>query len=210
MSGEIPPAQPPPAPRHHGCVHALWRLRHNGLRRRTDRLQGWLAIGLLLLVPVLGLVAVFTIGDAAHRHYRATAEHQTQTRRPTTATLAVDAPHHLEPGSDEAKEARYPVQVRYTGPDGTTRSAETDVLPGLAKGSTVEVWVGVHGAITKPPMSTGQIRDRTMGWALLAFLTVALAGAAAYGAAALALHRRNLAGWDTKWAETAPRWTTSP
>ncbi|WP_107097174.1 hypothetical protein [Streptomyces sp. NBRC 110028] len=206
-----PPAQPPDPP-HHGLVHplSLWRWRHNPLYRRTDRLQGRIALAMLLLVPILGLGAMFAIGDAAHRHYRAAAEHQRQTLRLTTAVLTHDAPDHPEPGSAEARENRYPATVRYTGPDGRIRTAETDVLPGLSAGSSVDVWVDADGAIAEPPMPAEQIRSRTMGWALIGFLTVALAGAAAYRGVAVVLRRRNLAQWDAKWAETAPRWTTSP
>ncbi|MFC5218783.1 hypothetical protein [Streptomyces coerulescens] len=214
MSGTIPPAQPPPPPPdvRHPWVHplSLWHWRHNPLRRSSDRLQGWIALALLLLVPFLGLVAMFTIGDAAHRHYVATAAEQRQTRHLTTAVLTHDAPRHPEPGSAEAKKTRYPVTVRFTDPLGRTRTAQADVLPGLSVDSRVDVWVESDGALTEPPMTGEQIRSRTMGWALLAFLTVALAGTAAYGAAAQVLHRRNMAEWESKWAETAPRWTTSP
>ncbi|CAL9670109.1 hypothetical protein SUDANB105_07456 [Streptomyces sp. enrichment culture] len=213
MSGATPPAQPPPtrSPRH-ASAHplALWRRRRNPLRRRSDRLQGWIALGLCVLVPSLGLAATFAVGDAAHRHYRATAEHQMRTRHLTTAVLAQDAPRHPEPGSAEARKTRYPVTVRFTGPDGRTRTAKTDVLPGLTEGSGVDVWVGSEGAITEPPMTDEQIRSRTMGWAILTFLAVALAGAGAYRAAALVLYRRNLAEWANQWAEAAPRWTASP
>ncbi|GAA3367183.1 hypothetical protein GCM10017744_078330 [Streptomyces antimycoticus] len=211
MSGVPPPAQPPDPP-HHGLVHplSLWRWRHNPLYRRTDRLQGRIALAMLLLVPILGLGAMFAIGDAAHRHYRAAAEHQRQTLRLTTAVLTHDAPDHPEPGSAEARENRYPATVRYTDPDGRIRTVETDVLPGLSAGSAVDVWVDVDGAIAEPPMPAEQIRSRTMGWALVGFLTVTLAGAAAYRGVVVVLRRRNLAQWDAKWAETAPRWTTSP
>ncbi|CDR02028.1 Rv1733c family protein [Streptomyces iranensis] len=212
MSGVIPPAQPPPDPPHHGLVHplSLWRWRHNPLYRCTDRLQGRIALALLLLVPILGLGAAFAIGDAAHRHYRAAAEHQRQTLHRATAVLTHDAPDHPEPGSAEARENRYPATVRFTDPHGRTRTAETGVLPGLSAGSSVHVWVDADGAIAEPPMTTEQIRSRTMGWGLVAFLTVTLAGAAAYRCATVVLRRRNLAEWDTEWAETAPRWTTSP
>ncbi len=229
MSGATPPAQPPPGPEHDPDPDPdpdepvrplplprpprpvpLWRWRRNPLRRRTDRLLGWIGLSLLLLVPVLGLAATFAVGDAAHRHYRATAEHQARARSLLAAVLVHDAPNHPEPGSDEARKARYPVTVRFTAPDGRDRTAKADVLPGLTAGSTVTVWTDRHGALTEPPLTTEQIRSRTMGWALLAFMAVALAGFAVHGAAALILHRRNLAAWDGDWARTAPRWTTSP
>ncbi len=46
-----------------------------------------------------------------------------------------------------------------------------------------------------------------MGWALVAFLAVVLAGGAVYGAVARVLRRRNLEAWDAMWAETAPHWS---
>ncbi|MFD0649950.1 hypothetical protein ACFQ2Y_16455 [Streptomyces malaysiensis subsp. malaysiensis] len=108
------------------------------------------------------------------------------------------------------RETRYPATVRFTDPDGRTRTAKAEVLPGLAAGSSVHVWVDKDGAIAEPPMPDAQIRSRTMGWALIAFVTVTLAGAAVYRCTTVVLRRRNLAEWDTEWAETAPRWTTSP
>ncbi|WP_369218217.1 Rv1733c family protein, partial [Streptomyces flavofungini] len=171
--------------------------------------RGWTALALLLLVPVLGPLAAFFAGDAAHGHYRATAAQQARSRHPVTATLTHDAPRHPEAGSAEAAKARYPVTVRYTAPDGRPRTAETEVPPGLSRGSTVDVWAEPGGAMAEAPLSAAEIRSRALGWAMLAFVTVALAGFGAYGATALALHRRNLAEWDLRWARTAPRWSTS-
>ncbi|WP_447034857.1 Rv1733c family protein [Streptomyces sp. DSM 118878] len=185
MSGVTPSGQPPPAPGQHEPAHprSLWRWRHNPLRRRTDLIQGWTALALLLLVPVVGVVAALLVGDTASGHYRALAKQQAQTRHLLTATLTHDAPRHPEPGSDEAKKARYPVTVRYTAPDGRTRTAKADVLPGLSRGSTIDVWADTQGAMTGAPMSSDEIRSRAMGWAVLGFLAVALAGAAADRAA---------------------------
>ncbi|MBQ1099541.1 hypothetical protein KBY55_26640 [Streptomyces sp. b94] len=212
MAGEIPRAQPPPdvpAPGRHPYL-PLWRWRRNPLRRRTDRTQGWVALGILLAVLVAAPATMFAVGDTAYRHYRSTAEHEARTRDHRPAVLVHDAPRHPEPGSDEAKKSRYPVKVRFTGPDGAARTGRTDVEPGLPADSTVLVWVDAAGEITEPPLTSEQIRSRTMGWAILAFLGVVLAGLAAHAATALVLRRRNLAGWDAAWAATAPRWSRSP
>ncbi|MDG9694886.1 hypothetical protein QC281_32855 [Streptomyces sp. DH17] len=212
MAGETPRAQPPPPdPAPGRDPHLLlWRWRRNPLRRRTDRVQAWIALGLVLAVLSAAPAAMYAVGDTVHRHYRSTAEHEARTRDHRPAVLVHDAPRHPEPGSDEAKKARYPVEVRFTGPDGTTRTGETDVEPGLPADSTVLVWVDATGEITGPPLTADQIRSRTMGWAILAFLGVVLTGLAVHGVTGLVLHRRNLAGWDAAWADTAPRWSRAP
>ncbi|MGW5038034.1 Rv1733c family protein [Streptomyces parvulus] len=214
MAGEIPPAQPPPGvgasrpARQRPSL--LWPWRRNPLRRRTDRVRAWLAVGLVLGVPAAAPVAMFTVGDAAHRHYRGVAADEAASRDQHPAVLVRDAPRHPEPGSDEARRTRYPVEVRFTGPDGLPRTGRTDVEPGSTAGSTVLVRVDPSGGIIGPPLSTDQIRSRTMGWAILAFLGVVLAGLAAHGAAGLVLWRRDLAAWDAAWAATAPRWSGPP
>ncbi|CAM5612749.1 Proline rich protein membrane protein OS=Streptomyces tendae OX=1932 GN=GUR47_31130 PE=4 SV=1 [Streptomyces tendae] len=214
MAGEVPRAQPPPAvpdpePVRHPYL-LLWRWRRNPLRRPSDRLGAWLSLGIVLAVLVAAPAAMFGVGDSAYRHYRNTAEHEARSRDQRPAVLTHDAPRHPEPGSDEARKARYPVPVRYTGPDGVSRTVTTEVAPGLAADSTVLVWVDAQGRITGPPLTTEQIRSRTMGWAILAFLGVVLTGLAAHAATGLVLHRRNLAQWDAAWANTAPRWSRFP
>ncbi|MFJ9350942.1 hypothetical protein [Streptomyces sp. NPDC101237] len=66
------------------------------------------------------------------------------------------------------------------------------------------------GEITAPPRPAEQVRAHSLGWALVAALTVPLVGATAYGHANHRLERHNLAPWDRAWARTAPRWTISP
>ncbi|GHH91488.1 Rv1733c family protein [Streptomyces capillispiralis] len=205
MAGEIPPAQPPPGPPPRPL---LWRWRHNPLRRRTDALRAWAGLVLLIAVLAVAPVAAVLVGDAARRHYEDTARHQTLTRYETDATLTRDAPRHPEPGSDEERKTRYPVEVRVVTRDGRTRTTRTEVRPGTTAGTAVRVWITADGEVTDPPLTAEEIRSRTLGWALLAAIGVALTGAAAHALTGLALRRRNLAAWDTAWAETAPRWTT--
>lgn len=205
MPGRIPPAPPPLELRR----FRLWRLRRNPLRRRGHLLQAWIGLGLILAALAVTPIATFLVGDVAYAHYTRTAQHQAETRHHTTAVLLEDARRHPEPSSDEAENTRYPTKVRFTDPNGHTHTAPTDVQPALAKGSTIRVWAGTDGKITDPPLSPSQIRNRAMGWAIIAALCVHATAAAAYGTVSRILHRRNLAAWDTAWAETAPRWTTS-
>lgn len=168
-----------------------------------------MALGTFLAVLVGAPAAAFLAGDVAHRHYERAALEQAATRYRTTAVLVHDAPQHLEPGSEEAEETRYPVTVRFTGSRGQQRTGETDVEPGLPAGNTVRVWVGEDGGITGPPLTGEQVRDRAVRAAAVAASAVAAVGASAYGYAGRRLRRRNLARWDAAWAETAPGWSAS-
>ncbi|GAA2494409.1 Rv1733c family protein [Streptomyces longisporus] len=206
MPGRTPP---PPPPRELPRV-MLWRLRRNPLRRRGDLLQAWLGIGLVLAALAATPLAMFLVGDVAHDHYTRTARHQAETRHDTTATLLEDARRHPEPGSAEAKKTRYPTKVRCIDRNGHTHTATADVQPALTKGSIIRVWAGTDGKLTDPPLSPRQVRDRAVGSAVIAALAVQATAAVAYGTVARIIDRRNLAAWDTAWAETAPRWTTSP
>ncbi|CAM5690046.1 ABC transporter permease OS=Streptomyces griseorubiginosus OX=67304 GN=AQJ54_34365 PE=4 SV=1 [Streptomyces griseorubiginosus] len=131
---------PEPAPEELPRV-LLWRWRRNPLRRATDLAQAWIGLGLFLAVLAALPVAMIMVGDTAHAHWTTTARHQMATRHDLPAVLVHDAPRHPEPGSDEAEKALYPATVRFTDPRGHTRTAETDVEPGLTAGSTVRVWV---------------------------------------------------------------------
>ncbi|MET8772734.1 hypothetical protein [Streptomyces sp. NPDC004658] len=203
MPGRVPP-------RVEAFPVRVLRLRRNPLCRRSDLVRAWVGLGLLLAAPAATPAALVLAGDAAHRHYTRTAQQQAATRHPTTAILLEDARRHPEPGSAEARKTRYPAKVRFTDPHGHTRTATADVRPALPRGSAVRVWVGTDGTVTDPPLSPGEIRSRAMGSAILATLGVHATAAAAYGTVSRVIQRRNLAAWDTAWARTAPRWTTSP
>ncbi|WP_320778514.1 hypothetical protein [Streptomyces sp. CRN 30] len=173
------------------------------LYRRTDRLRARLGIGLLLAVLVALPVVMASTGDRAHRHFSERAESRERDLHRTEAVLVADAPDSPAPRPVEA-------EVRFTGPDGGTAVARTDVEPGLPALSTVPVWVAADGRLTDPPMTRDEIRSRAAGWSLLAALTLAAAAAAAYALASHALHRRDLAAWETEWSATAPRRPMSP
>nr|WSZ14618.1 hypothetical protein OH837_15435 [Streptomyces canus] len=209
MARATPPAHPPAHPPEELPRILLWRWRRNPLRRRTDLAQAWIAVGLFLTVLAATPVAMFLLGDTAYRHHKETARRQAATRYDTPAVLVHDVPRHPEPGSYEAKKTLYPATVRFTDPTGTSRTAKTDVAPALTAGSTVRVWVNADGKITDPPLTMEQVRNRAMGWALLAAMAVPVLGAAVHGYAHRRLERHHLAQWDAAWADIAPRWTTS-
>ncbi|MEU3892243.1 hypothetical protein [Streptomyces sp. NPDC029041] len=208
MPGHTSPPAPRP-PRELPRV-MFWRLRRNPLRRRSDVVQAWIGLGLTLVVLAATPLALFLVGDAAHRHYARAAEHQAATRHHTTAVLVEDARGHPEPGSAEAKRTLYPTKVRFTDPRGRTHTAYADTRPALPKGSTIRVWAATDGKLVGSPLTSDQVRSRAMGYALIAALGVHAAAAVAYGTVHRVIRHHNLAAWESAWATTAPRWTTSP
>ncbi|WP_394436903.1 Rv1733c family protein [Streptomyces sp. SGAir0957] len=203
MDREIPPAHPPEElPR-----VVLWRWRHNPLRRPTDLAQAWIAVGLFLAVLAATPAAMSLVGDTVHRRLTEAARQQTATGHATSAELLHDAPRHPEPGSDEAKEARYPVTVRFIDPRGAVRTARTDVEPASSAGSTVRVWVDAEGRITDAPLTTQQIRDRAMGRVVITAIAVPLFALGVYAYVDRRIERYHLARWGASWARVAPGWT---
>lgn len=205
MPDPIPRAQPPPI-----RTVRWWRWRRNALRRPSDLLQAWIGLILALTVAITAPLGAWAVGTAVRDTLTATASEQTRTGRHTTAVLLTDAPGHPEPGSAEARETQYPVKVRYTAPDGTARTATTDVDPGLPAGHRVRVWTNAEGTLSKPPMPPDEIRSRAVGAGALTVITVLITGTFAYRLTARVLDQRRMRAWEAEWQQTARRWSTSP
>ncbi|GAA2428619.1 Rv1733c family protein [Streptomyces macrosporus] len=205
MTDGTPRAQPPPAPR----PPRWWRWRRNPLRRPIDLHRVRTALALTVTVLAAAPTAALLVGDAVHRSLERTAHEQARSLHRGTAVLLHDVPRHLEPGSEEARHVRYPATVRFTDRTGRTRTAGTEVPPGLPAGTTVQVWSDDEGRLADPPLTAGQVRDRATAWAVATGAGVVLTGAVAYAAIDRVLKRRALDRWEKAWADTAPRWTTS-
>lgn len=205
MFDPLPRAQPPPVRTLRG-----WRWRASPLRRPSDVFQAWLGLGLALAVLVSAPLAAWAAGARVHHKLTTTADEQTRTGRHTTAELLHDAPRHPEPGSAEAQETRYPAQVRYRAPDGTTRTATAEVEPGLTAGSRVRLWTDVSGAPADPPLTADGIRNRVLASGAVTAVMVPASGLAVHRLTTRFLDHRRLRAWEAEWRETAPRWTTSP
>ncbi|MFD5586662.1 hypothetical protein ACFWII_23040 [Streptomyces sp. NPDC127063] len=188
----------------------FWRLRRNPLRRRSDLVQAWIGIGLLLAALAATPLAVLLAGGAAYSYYSRVAQHQAASRHHTTAVLLEDARDRPERGTAEARKTHYSTKVRFTDTRGHTRTSTVDVRPALSKGTSIRIWTDTDGNVTDPPLSSGAIRSRSVGSALVAALGVHATAAAGYALTSRIIHRRHLAAWETSWAETAPRWTTWP
>jgi hypothetical protein len=97
-------------------------------------------------------------------------------------------------------------KVRWTLPDGSTRTANTLVDTGLKAGSHITVHIDTRGELaTRPPSPTAaDLESAVLGTAAALGVTGLTLGAG--GVARVALDRRRARRWDSEWAMVGPRW----
>ena len=166
----------------------------NPVRRRIDRVEGGMLLGLIVLflmvAPALAVTAGHLIGAAGLRQQRTEA-----TWRQVPAVVQRGAAPRDLPGDP----GTVAMLARWTAPDGQPRTGWVAVSVGTAAGSSARVWVNHRGAPTGPPLSSAQLQGQivitgaAMVWGL-AFLLVFVGGAGRY-----VIRRRRLAAWGTAW-----------
>ncbi|MCX5554638.1 hypothetical protein [Streptomyces sp. NBC_00038] len=160
-----------------GTKVRLWRWRRNPLRRRSDAAEAWVVLATGLAIAIGAPMA----GAATAWTVQDSLDSQRQDRHSTTA-------------------------VRWTGPDGTTRTGDAEVKTGLRAGDRATVWTDDQGARTGEPAGPAEVEARG-----------GLSGAVAAGGVCAVLLtggwvvRRRLdvhrAGeWEREWAEVGPQW----
>lgn len=175
-----------------------WRWRNNPLRRRDDIVEAWIVLAVWVVMVVGGAVAGLV---TAH----ATAEvlaRQRADRRPVRAVLLTDVPRPASGVRSPVDKARS--QVRWTAPDGSTRTGHTLVDTGLNAGAGVVVWQDRRGTLTPaPPSSTeAAVEAGVLGTpAALALAGAVLAGGAV---ARWRLDQRRLEAWGREWDLVGP------
>lgn len=178
----------------------FWRLRSNPLRRRDDVVEAWV----VLAVWTLAVVGGTTAGLVAAHATEATFDRQRAERHSVHAVLLADVPKptagRLSSGDKDVAE------VRWTAPDGSSRTDSTLVDAGLKSGTRVVVWQDGRGTlVTEPPSATeATVEGAVMG----GFAGLSLVGGV-YAVGALArrrLDQRRMAGWDREWDLVGPQW----
>ncbi|MFG3044506.1 hypothetical protein ACGFZR_06205 [Streptomyces sp. NPDC048241] len=178
----------------------LWRWRRGPLRRRADVVEGWVLLGVWLLTLVAGIGA----GLMAARSVERGLAHERATWHPMVAYVVGHAPGRS--GARGSSRERVWTEVRWTAGDGTPRTGQVRVAPGMATGAPVAIWTDARGRLAGRPATATEAAVRA------AFVgTLFGAGAAAVPFAggrfllALLEHRR-LALWDAEWARLGPQW----
>lgn len=178
----------------------FWRLRSNPLRRRDDIVEGWV----VLAVWTLAVVGGTTVGLVAAHATEATLDQQRAQRHSVSAVLLADVPKPTAGRLSSGDKTR--AEVRWTAPDGSSRTDHTLVDTGLKSGTRVVVWQDGQGKlVTEPPSATeAAVEGAVMGGFAGLFL---VGGVHAVGALARwRLDQRRMAGWDREWDLVGPQW----
>lgn len=183
-----------------------WRWRRNPLRRRSDVVEAWAMLVVVVLLALGAPSAGAVVGWWAHDDARAVATQQRAERHRVRAEVVDRTPDSL-PAVQGGRERSYRAAVRWTDAGGSAHTAMARVPAGTRQGDKVDVWFDARGrGVPAPP-------DETAVWQHT--LTMGACGAAAAAAVILLGHtlvrgaaqRRRLAEWERDWALTEPQWT---
>ncbi|MFJ7335889.1 hypothetical protein ACIQU3_21615 [Streptomyces sp. NPDC101110] len=179
----------------------LWRWRRNPLKRRADRVEAWVVLGVWTLTVLLGLLA----GTSAARSVEDGLARERVEWRPLVARLAERAPG-AAPENARARAEQVWATARWTAADGSEHSGQLRVPAGSAAGAPVTVWTDPEGRQVTRPVTESQARVR-------AALTGGVAGVCAAAVPLLAgralrgrLERRRIDRWAVEWSRFGPMW----
>lgn len=192
------------------AIGGLWRWRHNPLRRRTDLIEAWMALVVLLLIMVAAPVIGALVGSVAQDVLQQSVREQRQARHPVTATVVKEldrSPLDPDPDTSSARDARSRVLADWTAPDGTAQHGQ--VMASLKTphpGDHFALWTDLHGRTVARPLDSATATTH----AVLAGFGAALltAGLVDSGRRFVLwrMVRRRYARWDQAWDRAGPDW----
>ncbi|MCK8437435.1 hypothetical protein G3I77_31870 [Streptomyces sp. D2-8] len=180
----------------------LWRWRRNPLKRRADRVEAWVVLGVWMLTVFAAVLA----GTTVSRSVEDGLARERVEWRPLVARLAERAPGTASENAHVSRAEQVWATARWTAADGTEHSGQLRVPAGSAAGTPVTVWTDPEGRQVTRPVTESQALVRASligGVAGLCAATVPLvAGRALRGR----LERRRIDQWDTEWSRFGPMW----
>jgi hypothetical protein len=177
------------------------------LRRRSDQIQAWLNLAVVMAMLVIAPWAGWRAASTAYLSEARANEWERQHHRPVVATLSQDAPVRSAAGG-EAVPASETVSVpaTWTGPDGLAHTSTVSVVGGTRAGSTVTVWVDDRGTLVPPPRRRNAGVDALVA-GLLTVIALAAFLAGVRRIAVWRLDRRRLRSWEAEWQIVGPGWS---
>lgn len=176
------------------------------LRRGSDKLQAWLTLVVIMAVLLAAPWAAWWSASTTYGAEVRASEWEAAHRRAVAAVLVQDAAAPPAAGEALPGPEHVPAPVRWTGSDGTVRSAAVPVAVGTRAGSAVTVWVDERGALTSPPRRRNPTLDASVAATFAVTAVIVFLG----GARRLVvwrLDRRRLRSWEAEWQIIGPRWS---
>jgi hypothetical protein len=176
----------------------------NPLRRRSDRLEAAMLVGLiaafLITAPLLATVAGHWAAATGRRQ-----QHAEATWRQVPAIVQRSARGQRD--NAPAPAGTVWKRARWTAPDGQAHRGWAPVHRGTAVGRSSPVWVNRSGSLTEPPLQAIQLH----GWIVMAEIMTAWGLALLLSLVGrggrLLFARRRLADWDSAWRAAERQWT---
>ncbi|WP_031110559.1 hypothetical protein [Streptomyces sp. NRRL S-146] len=116
----------------------LWRWRRNPLKRRADRVEAWVVLGVWLLTGVVGVLA----GTAVSSSVEDGLARERAEWRPLVARLAERAPGTASENAHASRAEHVWATARWTAADGSEHSGQLRVPAGSATGAVVPLGAG--------------------------------------------------------------------
>ncbi|MEW1750607.1 hypothetical protein ACIQU1_33170 [Streptomyces angustmyceticus] len=179
-----------------------WRWRGNPLKRGTDVAEAWIFLTTAFLIAVAAPAA----GAVAASDLEASSQRQGREWKSVSAVLTEDPPARIGVDSAGGTGGRVHATVRWTAADGTVRTGETAVAPGLRAGDRTTAWLNRHGSLLRDPTTPEDAIAGSVAIGVVAASTTGLLLIGANKAAVVLLNRRRYAQWEKDWAESDLRW----
>jgi hypothetical protein len=175
----------------------------NTLRRRADRIESAILMGLLALLLLAAPAAAFAAGSLAD-HGAQGAVRAEQSWHQVTATVISHRTEQMESSANGL--TLLSAQARWTA-GGQVHTGWIPVDPTAPRARTASIWVDAAGTPTGPPGARS---------ALGVVIGLAAAGGAALAASLvflvaavvrLTLNRQRLTEWERAWRAVGPQWS---
>lgn len=171
------------------------------LRRPSDRIEG--AVLALLSAAFLASAAIAALFGW---RYCQTQSYHTARLHPAVAVVSQTFP---------AADSGFPATeaaARWRAPDGQQRSGilTTTTAPGVwgtQAGARVQVWLTASGNPAPAPPGALTMVVNAVAMAAGAWVGAGIVLGVCYQVTRAVIDRRRLAGWESDWALTGPRWT---
>lgn len=179
---------------------------HNSIRRTTDRIQALLRAVLLATLVIGCPIATICVGHAAYASAARTARAEAVAwHRVPALILRVGPVATLWQRPDTTGPAT--LSVRWTTPQGASRTGQIAGRADAAPGSLTAVWIDKMGQLTARPLSHTDVWERAIEAVAVTAATLILLLSAISWAASTVLDHQRLARWEADWLAVEPQWT---